>query len=271
MRRTTTVALAGAGLLGGAALTTATAAGTARLLDGVADPGSDPAAAVAGLASLLATLVAGWLTSCLGLSIATALPGGPGRLALRVRDRVTPAVVRQWAAVVLGASVTATVLPGTAVAAVRVEHGDPPSPGWGATSPTAPTSPRPMTADATSLPSPGWSAPGPRVTVTAPAPGWTPHRPARRQRTDPTLLTGRQRDASGPEVVVRRGDTLWSIAAAHLGPGASDAEVAEAWPRWHLANAELIGPDPHILLPGTQLKAPSDTTRATVPATKGRP
>ncbi|WP_346007532.1 LysM domain-containing protein [Janibacter terrae] len=268
MRRTTTVALAGAGLLGGAALTTATAAGTARLLDGVAATGSDPAAAVAGLASLLATLVAGWLTSCLGLSIATTLPGGLGRLARRVRDRVTPAIVRRWAAVALGASVTATVLPGTAVAAVRLEHGDPPSPGWGATSRTTPT---PTTADATSLPSPGWSAPGPRVTVTAPAAGWTPHRPVRRQRTDPTLLTGRQRDASGPEVVVRRGDTLWSIAAAHLGPGASDAEVAEAWPRWHLANAELIGPDPHILLPGTQLQAPSDTTRATVPATKGRP
>ena len=38
---------------------------------------------------------------------------------------------RRWAAIVLGASVTATVVPGTAVAAVRVvEASEPPAPGW---------------------------------------------------------------------------------------------------------------------------------------------
>lgn len=283
MPRMTRAALAVAGLLGGAALTTATASGSARLLGSLASPGSDPAAAVTGLAALLATPIAGWLTCCLGLSIATALPGGLGRLARRLRDLVTPAIVRQWAAVVLGASVTATVLPGTAVAAVRAEPGTPPSPGWtpnpqppsGASgTPTVQTRSvpsTPATREATALPSPGWGASGTPVGASVPAPGWTPHRPARRQRTDPTLLTGRQRDSPGAEVVVRRGDSLWSIAAAHLGPGAGDTEVAEAWPRWYAANAELIGPDPHSLLPGTRLAPPSDTARANVPATKGRP
>src|SRR5690625_1665235 len=30
--------------------------------------------------------------------------------------------------------------------------------------------------------------------------------------------------------VVRSGETLWSIAAAHLGPNATDAQIAAAWP-----------------------------------------
>ena len=58
------------------------------------------------------------------------------------------------------------------------------------------------------------------------------------------------------EVVVRRGDTLWSIAARHLGPDPSDAEIAQAWPAWHDANREVVGPDPDVLLPGQVLRAP---------------
>ena len=58
------------------------------------------------------------------------------------------------------------------------------------------------------------------------------------------------------EVVVRRGDTLWDIAARHLGPSASAAEVAGEWPRWHEANTTVIGPDPDLLLPGQRLLPP---------------
>jgi nucleoid-associated protein YgaU len=58
------------------------------------------------------------------------------------------------------------------------------------------------------------------------------------------------------EVVVHRGDTLWDIARRHLGPGASDAEVAAAWPRWYATNQHVIGPDPDVLLPGQVLRAP---------------
>lgn len=59
------------------------------------------------------------------------------------------------------------------------------------------------------------------------------------------------------EVVVTAGDTLWSLAAARLGPGASDAEVARAWPGWWEANRAVIGDDPHLLLPGQRLVVPT--------------
>ncbi|MFC8734560.1 LysM peptidoglycan-binding domain-containing protein [Luteimicrobium sp. NPDC057192] len=58
------------------------------------------------------------------------------------------------------------------------------------------------------------------------------------------------------EVTVRHGDTLWDIAAAHLGPHATDAEIARAWPRWYDANRDAVGADPDLLLPGTVLVAP---------------
>lgn len=251
-------------LPGGLVLTSALATGGRRLLTGSANHGGDPAAAVAGLASVAAAAITAWLTLCLLLALAAELPGAAGAAAGRVRDRITPVLVRQWAAVVLGASVTATLLPGTAVAAVRAATepapgleptdvpADAPSPGW---------APGPWPVP-TTLPASGFSPGTPRTTVppptSAPAPGWTPRRPVVRQRADPGLLTGRQRATESEEsVVIRRGDTLWSIAAAHLGPGATDAEVAAAWPRWHSTNRTTIGADPHLLTPGTRLTPPS--------------
>lgn len=321
-----------AALPGGVALTVATSTGGWRLVTGASGPGGDPAAAIAGLAALIAAIIAGWLTLSLALVLLAGLPGRAGALARIARDRVTPAIVRRWAAIVLGASVTATVVPGTAVAAVRVvEESEPPAPGWrpaaapssasSTASPTSPsaspsaptgtTSPGPASGSAATAPTPGWAprptvtpsptstgatspsttpttsptaspstsrttsptAPptttsGTQVTVTPPTPGWTPSRPPARQRTDPTLLTGRPRPASSSEVVVRRGDTLWSIVAARLGPGATAAEIAATWPRWHAANAAVIGPDPHLLLPGARLAPPTDhDAPGTVPAT----
>ena len=60
-----------------------------------------------------------------------------------------------------------------------------------------------------------------------------------------------------PEVVVLAGDSLWSIAARHLGPAADATEVAEAWPRWWEANRSVVGDDPDLLLPGQRLVAPT--------------
>lgn len=60
-----------------------------------------------------------------------------------------------------------------------------------------------------------------------------------------------------PEVAVRPGDSLWSIAARHLGPTASDAEIAEAWPSWYAANKQLIGDEPDLLQPGQLLQPPT--------------
>lgn len=61
-------------------------------------------------------------------------------------------------------------------------------------------------------------------------------------------------------VVVRPGDCLWGIAAAHLPAGASDAEIAAAWPRLYAANRDVIGPDPDLIHPGQVLLIPLEET-----------
>lgn len=254
-------------LPGGLALTAALVDGGDRLLRRTTSIGGDPAGAITGLVAVLAALLTGWLTLCLSLALAAELPGVAGETARRLRDRVTPVVVRRWAAIVLGASVTATVAPGTAVAAVRPLTTDPspadarsastaPAPGWASGS----AAPAPTSVPSISGPGPGWT-PGPATATTRPsppAPGWVPSRPTPRQHGDPHLLTGRQRAATTDRsVVVRRGDTLWSIAAARLGPEATDAEISRAWPRWHAANSSALGEDPHLLRPGTLLVPPA--------------
>jgi nucleoid-associated protein YgaU len=111
-------------------------------------------------------------------------------------------------------------------------------------------------------------------------PGWSPDRPAAGPGDDghrgrrapdvhldaskPTVrgsATRSERAGSGSvtrlaTVVVQRGDTLWDIAARHLGPGGNNARVAAEWPRWHAANRSTIGPDPNLILPGQRLRVP---------------
>lgn len=62
-------------------------------------------------------------------------------------------------------------------------------------------------------------------------------------------------DAPDERVLVQPGDTLWSIAADDLGPGATDAQIADLWPQWHRANAAIIS-DPDLIHPGQELSAP---------------
>jgi hypothetical protein len=94
-------------------------------------------------------------------------------------------------------------------------------------------------------------------------PGWVPAvppplPPAAPPPPDVRLVTTAPGvvEATLDEVVVRRGDTLWAIAARALGPGADAAEVATAWPRWYAANRGAIGPDPDLIRPGTLLVPP---------------
>lgn len=63
-------------------------------------------------------------------------------------------------------------------------------------------------------------------------------------------------DAAAQTVVVRAGDSLWSIAAGHLGPLATDAEIAAHWPRWYERNRDIIGGNPHLIIPGQVFVAP---------------
>ncbi len=112
------------------------------------------------------------------------------------------------------------------------------------------------------LPAPGWSsgADAPAARESLPAPTWTPERPAppRRQAADVSLVAAAPSRHGEPlPVVVRRGDTLWSIATRHLGAGATTADVAHEWPRWWRANRATIGADPDLLLPGQVLVPPA--------------
>lgn len=72
----------------------------------------------------------------------------------------------------------------------------------------------------------------------------------------PALPTSAAAPPAASTVTVASGDSLWTIAAAHLPGRASEARIAGAWPRWWAANRTVIGPDPSLLLPGQVLRAP---------------
>ena len=66
---------------------------------------------------------------------------------------------------------------------------------------------------------------------------------------------------------MKAGDTLWSIAAAELGPDATPQDIASRWPAWYAANRQLIGPDPDLIRPGQVLRIPPPATGNPVPPT----
>ncbi len=209
----------------------------------------------------VAAVLSAWLASVVAASALAAVPGVVGRVAGGLADLVAPRVLRHVVTVSLGLTVAAGVVPGGCGAAASrfpaVVELDRPDPSF-----------RP-------LPDPGWSVPAvsgvgggpddavPRVDAgpaagVAPDPGWVPTAPVVRPQPDLRVLAPVRPAAAREvaEVVVRRGDTLWSIAARQLGPDASEAEIAAAWPRWFSANRHVVGSDPDLLLPGQVLRAP---------------
>jgi nucleoid-associated protein YgaU len=55
--------------------------------------------------------------------------------------------------------------------------------------------------------------------------------------------------------VVQAGDTLWSIAAARLGPGASAARIAREVHRlWSLNRDRIASGDPDLIRVGERLR-----------------
>ena len=187
-----------------------------------------PDALITSAAGLLAWSVWAWGALGLALTAASALPGivgGAARLALQV---ALPAGARRSAALLLwlGLGITAP-LAGAAFPML-------------ATSASASAPPAEVT---------DWPAVAP---VAAPVPDWPAPAgsPAKAESGRP---------AAGDRVVVR-GDCLWHIAAdsllGELGRLPSDGEIATAVDAWWQANAEVIGPDPDLLVPGQVLRAP---------------
>jgi hypothetical protein len=187
-----------------------------------------PDVLVTSAAGLLAWAVWGWGALGLALTAATAIPGvlgGGARLLLHV---VLPAGARRSAALVLGV-------------------------GFGVVGPLLGTAAGlPVLPSASAAPAgsaPDW----PAVPATSAVPDW----PARSATAVPDWPAGA--DVTGAHVVVR-GDCLWHIAAARLldqlGRPATNGEVAAAVQAWWTANADVIGPDPDLLLPGQVLRPP---------------
>jgi nucleoid-associated protein YgaU len=131
-------------------------------------------------------------------------------------------------------------------------------PGWAPT-PAGQTSPA---LDPSWHPTPAATAVATVSRPTAEAPtATTSHTDLRRQpQLEPLWGSSHRRRAGAiPQIAmtVRRGDTLWDIAARHLGPAATDLEIAQAWPRWFAANRAVLGPDPDRLHPGQRLTPPA--------------
>lgn len=206
----------------------------------------------AGWAGLL--VLAWWGVGAVSALVSAMLLRAGNRRAARAVGRFSPEFLRRLAAAALGVQLAAAPLPAlatppastghlsaTAAAPAELESRSPAvDPGWQPT-PVTPTGNAGSTASL-------------RSAETA-APGWQPT-PA---PVDSSLLipgVPRGYAIPGATVTVRAGDTLWALAAAQLGPLATDSEVARQWPAWHEANRGVIGPDPHRLLPGQILAVP---------------
>jgi nucleoid-associated protein YgaU len=201
---------------------------------GTADT-AGPDALVLSAAGLLAWAVWIWGAVGLALTAATALPGLLGGTARLLLQGVLPSGARRSAALALGiglsvsAPLVATAAGLPALPAASAAEADSVVPDWpaapagsAATVPDWPTTPEPPSSSAV----PDWPA-GPDVT--------------------------------GAHVVVR-GDCLWHIATEQLldqlDRPPDDHEVASAVRAWWRANADVIGPDPDLLLPGQVLLPP---------------
>lgn len=206
------------------------------------------------------------LCACLS---AWAQSRGSAHLAV-ASENLSPAYMRRLVAAVLGLNLLAAPLAHAATSGV--------DPQWHAqTVATAPAvlAPVPAAADplAAALDPPPVDGAGailpywvPQTAQTDPGPLLSPAtRPAAEPAEGPApqqeAVEQESPDGTGPataaEVVVQRGDSLWSIVATALGPFSTEVDVAQAWPAWYQANRATIGPDPHLILPGQVLHAPS--------------
>ena len=240
------VALAGASLVAAAAvgsifLGTARDAWAAIAASGPAGP----ADGILLLVALAGTSLSLWLGLGLALSALSALPGAVGQASSVLAARLAPAAARKIVAFVLGTTLTAALVPGTAVAGTGHQA---PRPALVASAQIAISG----LADAAPDASFRWVSDAVPAADPAPPPSWSPERPA-----SPKRSVSPQRSVSPAEgVVVHRGDTLWSIAAHHLGPAATRADIDAEWPRWFAANRQVIGDDANLIAPGQLLSPP---------------
>lgn len=204
---------------------------------------------LAALAGALLWCVAAWLGLGLLAVAGSCLPGGGGRVAAAVCRALLPAMLRRLLA---GSAGLGVLLSPALASAQPVVASAPPAAAFAQAGPgiAAARADAPDTGRADPLPPPV------PPSVTGPAPGWPTSQAARRRPA-----TAR---ASGT-VRVAPGDSLWLLAAARLGPHATDCEIATYWPHWYALNRNVIGTDPSLIVPGQVLRVPAPTTRRSSP------
>jgi len=219
----------------------------------------------------LAWFALAWLVLALILVGAAAAPGRLGAVATAVSAVLVPATTRQVLAAALGVTLMTGVSAGAAAASPRA-----PAP--------APTAVSALDLDWPAAPSATATPPSPPPGNDVPDHDNTDHDNTDRDNTDRDVPDRDEPDRSVPDrdepdrsvpdrdgldrsvpgggapdrtVVVRYGDSLWTIVARHLGPGATDEQIAYEWPRWWSANHHIVGTDPDRIMPGQRLTPPS--------------
>ena len=256
------VALAGASLLAAAAagsifLHTARGALTSIGAAGPADP-ADGMLLVAALGGVLLTL---WLGLGMALCALSALPGAVGHVCQGLAGRIAPAAVRKIVAFILGTTLTAALVPGSAVARTGRDMPRPAVVAAGKYDVNAVLSVIDAAPEASFrvISDPAHDMNGAEA---APPPTWLPASPGSPKAG--TQSPGSPK-AGSPDVrpapidgtvVVHRGDTLWSIAAHHLDPTATASDIDAECHRWFATNRAVIGNDANLILPGQLLSPP---------------
>jgi nucleoid-associated protein YgaU len=234
----------------------------------VRSPGPAPVDALLAVSATIGAVASlSWIAACMVLTAMASLPRFAGTAIDRLAGRVTPAVVRRTTAGLLGVAISCAPL-ASATTALAATHASPSATAFAARrGATGLSIDRPAPDTLPSLDRPSAAAVSPvrsaeqAGSVLA---SWTPDRPAAPPKPQVAARSlhlvapaPHRAHAIADDVVVRRGDSLWTIAARHLGPDASAAEVAAEWPRWYAANRDAIGADPHLLHAGQRLHSPA--------------
>lgn len=243
------------------------AGGTLRRLHLPAERWGLEAVLGAGMSFLGLAVVGLWFLALALAVVAELLQRRGRRTAGKLAARCTPAVMRRLAAALLGInlltvpataqavpdrtdSVTGSaVLPGSAAAPgtpARASDGGSMAPAEASPSLLPVAGARDRTQDDRVGPT--------RFPEEPVSPAWKPSP----MPPDGGLMVrpGSRATVHAEEVVVKPGDSLWSIVAGRLGQLATAADIAEAWPAWFDTNRAVIGDDPAHLVPGQVLQAP---------------
>lgn len=261
------VALAAASLVTAAAVGSIflSTARSARAAIAAAGPAS-PADGILVVVALLGVLLSLWVGLGMALSALSALPGALGQACTQLAARIAPAAVRKVVAFVLGTALTAALVPGTAVAGTEhpahrqavVTSAQYAVGAFGNAADAAPDASFRLVSDPIHA---SHASNASDDEDAAPGPSWAPER--RALSSDGKGRASSASSAGGVvDIVVHRGDSLWSIAARHLGPAATTAQIDAEWHRWFAANHHLIGDDANLITPGQVLSRPASAQSA---------